>query len=283
MAIDFPNSPTVDDIFTVAEKSWIWDGSAWKVYFNPPVMYVQDTPPSVPKTGDQWYESDTGQHFVYYDSIWVETGSAITTNVNAGDLSGTTLASNVVSSSLTSVGTLTSLAVTGDVTVDTSTLKVDATNNRVGIGTASPGYSLDVRGEMRSLFYGEKWTITGTAANSNLTITTTTSCNVYTNLDSTANWGLQVVASGYFITDRMAIGDSFVVTHASNQGATGYYMNNGIFIDGLYLITFGNIKWQGGTAPTTGNTNTTDVYVFTIMKTGAFDFEVFGSLTKFGA
>ena len=98
MAIDFPNSPTVDDIFTVAEKSWIWDGSAWKVYFNPPVMYVQDTPPSVPKTGDQWYESDTGQHFVYYDSIWVETGSAITTNVNAGDLSGTQLTDGIVGS-----------------------------------------------------------------------------------------------------------------------------------------------------------------------------------------
>jgi hypothetical protein len=98
MAIDFPNSPTVDDIFTVAEKSWIWDGSAWKVYFSPPVMYVQDTPPSVPKTGDQWYESDTGQHFVYYDSIWVETGSAITTNVNAGDLSGTQLTDGIVGS-----------------------------------------------------------------------------------------------------------------------------------------------------------------------------------------
>ena len=113
MAIDFPNSPTVNDIFTVAEKSWIWDGSAWKVYFNPPVMYVQDTPPSVPKTGDQWYESDTGQHFVYYDSTWVETGSAITTNVNANDLSGTTLAANVVNSSLTSVGTLTGLTIGG--------------------------------------------------------------------------------------------------------------------------------------------------------------------------
>jgi hypothetical protein len=35
--------------------------------------------------------------------------------------------------------------ITGDLTVDTSTLKVDSTNNRVGIGTASPGYLLDVQ------------------------------------------------------------------------------------------------------------------------------------------
>ena len=38
--------------------------------------------------------------------------------------------------------------ITGDLTVDTSTLKVDSTNNRVGILTATPaaGYALDVRG-----------------------------------------------------------------------------------------------------------------------------------------
>ena len=34
--------------------------------------------------------------------------------------------------------TLASATITGDLTVDTSTLKVDSTNNRVGIGTASP-------------------------------------------------------------------------------------------------------------------------------------------------
>jgi hypothetical protein len=40
-----------------------------------------------------------------------------------------------------------SATITGDLTVDTSTLKVDSTNNRVGIGTATPiaGSRLDVR------------------------------------------------------------------------------------------------------------------------------------------
>lgn len=36
------------------------------------------------------------------------------------------------------------LNVTGDLTVDTTTLKVDSTNNRVGIGTAAPGVELDI-------------------------------------------------------------------------------------------------------------------------------------------
>ena len=45
--------------------------------------------------------------------------------------------------------TLASATITGDLTVDTSTLKVDSANNRVGIGTASPAVALDVVGAAR--------------------------------------------------------------------------------------------------------------------------------------
>ena len=47
-------------------------------------------------------------------------------------------------SNVTTVGTLGSLTVSGDVTVDTNTLKVDSSNNRVGINQASPTVSLDL-------------------------------------------------------------------------------------------------------------------------------------------
>jgi hypothetical protein len=30
MAIDFPNSPTLDDVFTVGTRSWKWTGSVWE-------------------------------------------------------------------------------------------------------------------------------------------------------------------------------------------------------------------------------------------------------------
>ena len=43
---------------------------------------------------------------------------------------------------------LTALSVTGDLTVDTSTLKVDSSNNRVGVGTASPAINLETSGSM---------------------------------------------------------------------------------------------------------------------------------------
>lgn len=31
MAIDFPNSPSVNDVFTVGSTSWIWNGTTWNV------------------------------------------------------------------------------------------------------------------------------------------------------------------------------------------------------------------------------------------------------------
>ena len=43
--------------------------------------------------------------------------------------------------------TLASATITGDLTVDTNTLKVDSANNRVGVNTASPANQLSVRNE----------------------------------------------------------------------------------------------------------------------------------------
>jgi len=39
-------------------------------------------------------------------------------------------------------------AFTGDATFDTNTLKIDSVNNRVGIATTTPGYTLDVTGDV---------------------------------------------------------------------------------------------------------------------------------------
>jgi hypothetical protein len=51
---------------------------------------------------------------------------------------------NVAGSGNVSLGSGHNLVVPGDLTVDTTTLKVDSTNNRVGIGTASPTQDLTI-------------------------------------------------------------------------------------------------------------------------------------------
>jgi len=48
--------------------------------------------------------------------------------------------------------TLASATITGDLTVDTNTLKVDSANNRVGIGTASPTQILTIQGAANQAF-----------------------------------------------------------------------------------------------------------------------------------
>ncbi len=53
---------------------------------------------------------------------------------------------NVAGSGNVSLGSGHNLVVPGDLTVDTSTLKVDSSNNRVGVGTASPTSDLHVSG-----------------------------------------------------------------------------------------------------------------------------------------
>ena len=61
---------------------------------------------------------------------------------SSGELAGTL--STAAQTNVTSLGTLSSLTVSGDLTVDTSTLKVDSSNNRVGIGTTSPETNLHI-------------------------------------------------------------------------------------------------------------------------------------------
>jgi len=41
--------------------------------------------------------------------------------------------------------------------------------------------------------------------------------------------------------------------------------------------------WQGGTAPTTGNASSTDVYTYTALKTAASTYTVLAAQTQFKA
>ena len=90
------------------------------------------------------------QPIIHLDySLQTEPASTVNTSATGyaaadlvvGNLTGTIA---VAQTNITSVGTLSSLTVSGDVTIDTSTLKVDSTNNRVGMSNASPDVSLDL-------------------------------------------------------------------------------------------------------------------------------------------
>jgi hypothetical protein len=74
----------------------------------------------------------------------------------------------------------------------------------------------------------------------------------------------------------MATGQSITAVFMVTQGATAYY-SSAVQVDGSSVTP----KWQGGTAPTSGNASSIDVYSYTIIKTGSAAFTVLASQTKF--
>lgn len=115
----------------------------------------------------------------------IDVGSS---NIDGGTITADTALVGTLSTAsqtnISQVGTLTSLTVSGDVTVDTSVLKVDSTNNRVGIGLSSPGHRLDV--DDSSLNSGNVGTVARIKA-SGTTSAAVTVLNVQDSLYVTAN------------------------------------------------------------------------------------------------
>jgi hypothetical protein len=122
-------------------------------------------------------------------------------------------------------------------------------------------------------------TISGASITGSLTVDVTTSSVVFYNGNATGNWSLNVRASsGTSLNTVMSTGQSVTIAVMVQQGGTAYY-NTSVQIDGT---TSGvTTKWQGGTAPSSGNASSIDVYSYTIIKTASATYNVFASQTKF--
>lgn len=95
--------------------------------------------------------------------------------------------------------------------------------------------------------------------------------------NASGNFTLNVRGNSVTTLDSiMGTGQSVTVTFESPNGATAYYPT-AVTIDGSAVTP----KWLGGTAPSSGNINSTDVYMLQIRKTAAATFTVIASQTKF--
>ena len=120
-------------------------------------------------------------------------------------------------------------------------------------------------------------TISATAATGTINYDVTTQSVLYYTTNASGNWTVNFRgSSGTSLNTLMATGESISATFLVTQGSTAYY-NSAVTIDGTSVTP----KWQGGTAPTSGNASSVDCYSYVIQKTGSATYAVLASVTKF--
>ena len=124
----------------------------------------------------------------------------------------------------------------------------------------------------------ERTTVSATAATGTVNFDAATQSVLYYTTNASANWTLNIRGtSGATLNSMLTTGDAITVVFLNTNGATAYYPT--VYqIDGTAVTP----KWQGGTAPSSGNASSIDSYSLTIIKTAATPtYTVLGSQTKF--
>jgi hypothetical protein len=178
------------------------------------------------------------------------------------DVSDTTMAASGTTKKITSnqilgaggTATLASATITGNLTVDTNTLFVDATNNRVGVRTATPAAPVHVASGNIRVDDGYQLEFGG-SANSVAGSNATNTVQIYTNnveryrIDST---GTSVWSVGG--SEAMRLNSTGLGLGGTPSGANRFAVWNGA-TQALTLDTSGNLILQSSATPATLTVN----------------------------
>ena len=135
---------------------------------------------------------------------------------------------------------------------------------------------LTLNGESKVFGIFEGATISTTYVTS-FTYDVLTQAVYYQNVDLGSNFTVNIRGnSSTALNSALNVGESATIALITKQGNTTYY-NNVIQVDGTTVTAI----WQGGTAPTTGNASSHDVYTYTAIKTAASTYTVLAAQTQF--
>jgi|TARA_R100001463_G_scaffold2722_2_gene11199 hypothetical protein len=247
-------------------------------------------------TGVTWAAADKGTKMVYsdgtnvVDTAFTELSSDFSPQLSA-DLD--TNAQNIIIDNTKAILDENSneqikFSTTGSA-VNEFTIGNAATGNAPAISVTGGDANIDLnitpKGTGRATFNGqgkiqsvaEKVTTEATAATGTINYDVLTQAVWNFTTDAGANWTLNIRGDGSTSLDSiMDTGESITIAHIVKQGGSAYY-NSAVQIDGSSVTP----EYQGGAAPSAGNTNSLDVYSYTIIKTGSATFTVLASQTQF--
>jgi hypothetical protein len=129
MALNFPDTPALNQTFTANSVTWRWTGTYWKSQGTGASLYIGDSAPANPAGGTMWFESTTGKTYVYYKDAdgnqWVELGgSSASTALTLGAFTTSNLAegSNLYfTTSRATAAARSAITVSGAATYDSAT------------------------------------------------------------------------------------------------------------------------------------------------------------------
>jgi len=130
---------------------------------------------------------------------------------------------------------------------------------------------------VKTLNIAEPANVVGSAPSATTNFYVNSGAVQYYTTNSANNWTLNIAfSSGTSLNTAMATNDSISITMLATQGSTAYY-NSAVTIDGTSVTP----KWQGGSAPTSGNASGIDSYTYVVLKTASATYTVLASQTKF--
>ena len=173
----------------------------------------------------------------------------------------------------TTVGNLTLT----NVTLSSGTSNMTLGNTAVTIGSATTSVGNLALTNVTITTIQEPANVTATAANATINLDVSNNSILYLTSNATGNFTVNFRGtSSTSLNNVMSNNTSIACTVLATQGNTAYY-NSVVQVDGNSVTP----KWQGGTAPTSGNASSVDSYTYVIIKTGSAAFTVLAAQTKF--
>ena len=173
----------------------------------------------------------------------------------------------------TTVGNLTLT----NVTLSSGTSNMTLGNTAVTIGSATTSVGNLALTNVTITTIQEPANVTATAANATVNMDLLNNAVLYLTSNAAGNFTVNFRGtSATALNNVMSNNTSIACTVLATQGNTAYY-NSVVQVDGNSVTP----KWQGGTAPTSGNASSVDSYTYVIIKTGSAAFTVLAAQTKF--